>query len=95
MKDLQTIENARVDLPVTGMTCAACASRIEKKLSKQAGVEAASVNFATGKATVFYDKTETGVENLIETVRQIGYDAFPPEVSSEEITKKNQTNTMN
>ncbi|HXG85119.1 MAG TPA: YHS domain-containing protein, partial [Pyrinomonadaceae bacterium] len=44
----------RVDLPITGMTCAACANRIEKKLNKQAGVSKASVNFATGRASVDY-----------------------------------------
>ena len=64
----------RVDLPITGMTCAACANRIEKKLNKQAGVEKASVNFATSKATVNYDPNKTGVADLIQTVKDVGYD---------------------
>jgi copper ion binding protein len=63
----------RIDLPVTGMTCAACARRIERRLSKTEGVSAASVNFATGRASVEYDAGRTGVGRLIEAVRDIGY----------------------
>jgi Cu+-exporting ATPase len=64
----------RVDLPITGMTCAACANRIEKQLNKQAGVEKASVNFATSRATVNYNPEKTGVADLIQTVKDVGYD---------------------
>lgn len=64
----------RVDLPVTGMTCAACARRIERKLSKTAGVEWATVNFATGKATVNYNPAQTGVGTLVAAVKDVGYD---------------------
>ncbi|MGI8786938.1 MAG: heavy metal translocating P-type ATPase [Pyrinomonadaceae bacterium] len=64
----------RVDLPITGMTCAACANRIEKVLSKQAGVGAASVNFATSKATVNFNPEKTNVSALIQKVKDIGYD---------------------
>ena len=64
----------RVDLPITGMTCAACANRIEKQLKKQTGVEACSVNFATSKATINYNPEKTGVGDLIQTVKDTGYD---------------------
>jgi Cu+-exporting ATPase len=64
----------RVDLPITGMTCAACANRIEKQLKKQTGVDACSVNFATAKATVNYNPEKTNVANLIQTVKDVGYD---------------------
>jgi copper chaperone CopZ len=63
-----------VDLPIIGMTCAACANRIEKQLSKLAGVEKASVNFAAARATVSYNPEKTGVGNLIQTVKDAGYD---------------------
>jgi Cu+-exporting ATPase len=63
----------RVDLPVTGMTCAACARRIETSLAKAPGVRRASVNFATSRATVEYDPAATGVRGLIETVKDVGY----------------------
>ncbi|HVG35517.1 MAG TPA: heavy metal translocating P-type ATPase [Pyrinomonadaceae bacterium] len=68
---VDTVE--RVDLPVTGMTCAACARRIERKLSKAEGVRSAGVNFATARATVEYDPAATNVGQLIETVKDVGY----------------------
>ena len=64
----------RVDLPITGMTCAACANRIEKSLNKAPGVRKAGVNYATGRATVEYDPQATGLRQLIDRVRDIGYD---------------------
>ena len=45
----------RTDLNVDGMTCAACANRIQRRLGKVDGVDAAQVNFATGRATVMHD----------------------------------------
>jgi Cu+-exporting ATPase len=63
----------RVDLPITGMSCAACANRIERQLSKQPGVKRAGVNFATSRATVEYDPNATGVRQFIETVKDAGY----------------------
>jgi Cu+-exporting ATPase len=64
----------RVDLPITGMTCAACARRIERKLKKVSGVRLAGVNFATSRATVEYDPRATGVRALIGAVKEVGYD---------------------
>jgi Cu+-exporting ATPase len=63
----------RVDLPITGMTCVACARRIERKLTRTAGVNRAGVNFATSRATVEYDPKATGVNQLIEAVKEVGY----------------------
>lgn len=65
----------RVELDVSGMTCAACAARIEAKLNKLEGVHA-SVNYATRVATV--DATDTfGAEELCAVVRRAGYEAEP------------------
>jgi Cu+-exporting ATPase len=64
----------RIDLPVTGMTCAACARRIERGLSRQPGVARAAVNFATARATVEYDPAVTDCGRLVETIRETGYD---------------------
>lgn len=64
----------RIDLPITGMTCAACANRIEKSLNKTPGVRKAGVNYATGRATVEYDPEATGLQQLIDRVKDIGYD---------------------
>jgi P-type Cu+ transporter len=63
----------RIDLPVTGMTCAACARRVESSLSKAPGVKASSVNYATGRATVVYEPASVALRDLAERVRKAGY----------------------
>src|SRR5262245_4141865 len=63
----------RVTLPITGMTCAACAARIEKVLARQEGVGRASVNFATHRASVEYDPARVDTFSLVELIRQLGY----------------------
>ncbi|MGQ0578526.1 MAG: heavy metal translocating P-type ATPase [Betaproteobacteria bacterium] len=63
-----------VELAIDGMTCAACASRIENALNKLPGT-AAAVNLATERARVQFVPGRTDVAQLIETVRQAGYEA--------------------
>ena len=63
-----------VELDVEGMSCAACAARIESNLNKLEGVEA-SVSYATEKATVRFTPQRLDVARLIETIRDTGYDA--------------------
>jgi Cu+-exporting ATPase len=63
-----------VQLELEGMTCAACAARIEKALNKVDGVEA-SVNFATEKAAVRYEDARVTVDDLVEAVKNAGYGA--------------------
>jgi Cu+-exporting ATPase len=67
---------ATAELPITGMTCASCANRIERKLNKLEGVSA-SVNYATEKATVKYDDA-VAPEQLIAAVEAAGYQAVLP-----------------
>ena len=67
----------RVRLEIGGMTCAACAARIERKLNKLDGVEA-TVNFATEEAAVGFDAERILVEDLIRTVEATGYTAGLP-----------------
>jgi len=74
--------DARVDLPLTGMTCASCANTIERALGKAPGVSKASVNFATKTATVRYDAAATSPQKLVGLVKGTGYDAVLPESSS-------------
>src|SRR6185503_12392764 len=63
-----------VELDVEGMTCAACAARIEKNLNRLEGVEA-SVNLATDKARVRFDPGRQRLDGLIQRIRDTGYDA--------------------
>lgn len=81
--EIKTEQSERVDLPIKGMTCAACARRIERRLSKTVGVESANVNFATSRATVEYDPERTAVSNLISAVRDVGYDVDEPDSEQE------------
>ena len=55
-------ESKQTTLQITGMTCAACANRIEKGLNKLQGVSSANVNFALEKASVTYDPGRVGVD---------------------------------
>jgi Cu+-exporting ATPase len=66
-----------VELPIVGMTCASCANRIERKLNKIEGVDAA-VNYATERATVDYDPERVAPDRLVEAVEAAGYEAVLP-----------------
>ena len=63
-----------VELPIGGMTCAACARTVEMQLAHSPGVAKASVNFATRTASVSYNPAETGVEKLVAAVEDVGYE---------------------
>ena len=65
----------RLDLPITGMSCASCAAKIEKGLSNVEGVSKATVNFASEKATVVFHPSQTDLSHLIEKVKDLGYGA--------------------
>lgn len=60
--------------PVVGMSCAACAARVDKTLNRQPGVCSASVNYAAATATVEYDASLCSPEALKKAVRDAGYD---------------------
>jgi Cu+-exporting ATPase len=70
--------SVRVDIPVQGMSCAACARGIEGTLKATPGVEAAAVNFATGKASVVYDAKQAKLGALLEAINSLGYSALDP-----------------
>jgi len=65
----------RIDLPITGMSCASCAAKVEKGLANVEGVTKATVNFAAEKATVFFHPAQTDLSHLIEKVKDLGYGA--------------------
>ena len=60
--------------PVLGMSCAACAARVDKTLNQQPGVCSASVNYAAATATVEYDASQCSPEALKKAVQDAGYD---------------------
>ncbi|MGV8083958.1 MAG: heavy metal translocating P-type ATPase [Coriobacteriia bacterium] len=66
---------ARVTLGLIGMTCASCATVIEKTLARVGGVERANVNLAANTGTVDFDPAQVSIDDLIKAVRGAGYDA--------------------
>lgn len=60
--------------PVLGMSCASCATRVDKTLNHQPGVSKAAVNYASGAATVEYDPAQCSPEALQQAVQAAGYD---------------------
>jgi Cu+-exporting ATPase len=69
---------ATIELPVTGMTCASCQTRVQKVLAKQEGVSDATVNLLMESATVTYDPLTTGPDSLIRAIEKTGYGASLP-----------------
>ncbi|MFS0636499.1 heavy metal translocating P-type ATPase [Mesobacillus foraminis] len=66
-------QTKEVQLPISGMTCAACSSRIEKSLNKLEGVDQATVNLALEKATVIYNPDNTTVLDIENKINDLGY----------------------
>ncbi len=74
VKSERTMLN-KLDLRISGMSCASCVAKIEKGLSRVPGVVEAKVNFATEKATIEYDPSEANPSDLVGTVEELGYAA--------------------
>ncbi|CAN5614148.1 heavy metal translocating P-type ATPase [soil metagenome] len=64
-----------VKVPISGMTCAACSSRVQRALEKTGGVNDATVNLMTRSAVVSYDSTSVTPEQLVQVIRETGYGA--------------------
>jgi Cu+-exporting ATPase len=67
---------AKIQVGISGMTCASCALRIEKGVSRLAGVQAVHVNFGTEKATVTFDPDTVDPGLIVEKIQDIGYKAI-------------------
>jgi len=86
-----------VTIPIGGMTCAACANRIERVLSKKEGVLRASVNFATENATVEYDPQKIRLSAIRQAIEDIGYKALSIEkktVDEDKLRKEKEIRTL-
>ncbi|WP_121614283.1 heavy metal translocating P-type ATPase [Mesobacillus foraminis] len=63
----------KVEFDISGMTCAACANKIEKRLNKMEGVNKAGVNFALETVLVEYDPNQVSVPTMKEAIKKLGY----------------------
>ncbi len=78
-----------IDLIIEGIHCSACVWLNEKVISKLDGVVEASINFTNNKAKVVWDDEVLSLSKIVETIRSIGYNAYPYERSSEDIKATN------
>ena len=89
---------SEVTIPIGGMTCAACASRIEKVLGKLEGVISASVNLATEKATVHYDTQQIKLSTIRQAIEKAGYQALEIEkktaIDEDKLRKEKEIRTL-
>ena len=67
-------EKKTVILPITGMTCANCVATIERNLNKLDGVEEASVNLSSERATVGFNSSKLQLDDIVSKVQKAGYD---------------------
>lgn len=71
----------RIEIPIGGMTCTACAATIEKALSQLEGVEKTTVNFATEKAVVTYNPISIDPNKLVSKINDLGYETLLEKVT--------------
>ncbi|GHU72284.1 copper-translocating P-type ATPase [Spirochaetia bacterium] len=87
-----------VTIPIGGMTCAACSARVEKAIKKLEGIETATVNLATEKATVVYNPQALRVSAIKEAIEKAGYKAldFSKEgaVDEDKLRKEKEIKTL-
>ncbi len=77
-----------IHFQITGMTCAACANRIEKKINRMDGVDHGSVNFALETLQVMYHPGQTSTSDIKDAVQSIGYSLIEPAEELAEVGKK-------
>jgi Cu+-exporting ATPase len=85
------VATSKLELPLTGMTCANCAMNIERVLNKKVpGVVNATINFASERATVEYVEAVSNLDDIISAIEKAGYGAIPPEVDMDETDTEQQ-----
>jgi Cu+-exporting ATPase len=82
----------KISLPVEGMTCASCVARVEKAIKKIDGVKEVSVNLATEKATVEFEKSKVDVEKIANRVEDAGYKIILPTKDKSTAERKENKN---
>ncbi len=79
------VSTAKIELPLTGMTCANCALNIERALNKKvSGVVSATVNFASERASIEYVPAVSTLDDIVAAIEKAGYGAIPPEADADE-----------
>ena len=94
----EIVETKEVSIPISGMTCAACAKAVERAVGKLAGVESAVVNFATEKAVIKYNPKQVRLSEIKQTISKAGYKALEIEtnnkVDEDKLRKEKEIKTL-
>ena len=90
MNATTTTAHRTIRIPITGMTCAACQSRVQRTLQKQPGVNDATVNLILNDATITFDPATTSPEALAGAIRNVGYGADPHDFSNAMVIDNNE-----
>lgn len=75
----------RIIVPVEGMTCASCVARVERAIQKAAGVKNVSVNLASEKALIEYEKNKTNLDEISKRVEEAGYKIEIKSISQDKV----------
>lgn len=81
----------KAELEITGMTCAACATRIEKGLNKLSGISSANVNLALEKAMIEFNPSEVSITDIIVKVEKLGYGAHQKKKKAETVDHREKS----
>src|SRR5699024_10211895 len=81
-------EHLKID--VSGMTCAACATKIEKRINKMEGVSNASINFALENLSVDYDANQVKPQEMMDAIKKMGYELLLEQDEESKIDHKEQ-----
>ncbi|MCM3389311.1 heavy metal translocating P-type ATPase [Lysinibacillus fusiformis] len=84
------VAKEKKEFTITGMTCASCATRIEKGLNKIDGISSANVNLALENATVEYNPDQVSVADIVQRVEKLGYVAHVKENENDETDYREQ-----
>ncbi|MFD2132222.1 heavy metal translocating P-type ATPase [Pseudogracilibacillus auburnensis] len=86
VKDLgYEVIHQKAEFDISGMTCAVCATKIEKRISKMEGVSNANVNFALETISVAYDEKQVQTPDMVSAVKKLGYELIPKQSSEEKM----------
>ncbi|MCK8827979.1 heavy metal translocating P-type ATPase [Natroniella acetigena] len=77
--ELMDAQQKKLSLQLAGMTCTACAQRVEKSLNQLAGAKEVNVNFTMEKATIKYDPSQLKIEEIKKTIEEAGYEVVDQE----------------
>src|SRR5690625_1771344 len=86
VKDLgYEVIHQKAEFDISGMTCAVCATKIEKRISKMEGVSNANVNFALETISVAYDDKKVKTSDMVSAVKKLGYGLIPKQSSEDKM----------